>query len=264
MAKVKIQGHASGTGILTVTAPNTSTDRTITLPDATGTLLNSDGSAASLTAIPAANITGTLPAISGASLTALNATNLGSGTVPTARLGSGTASSSTILYGDQTYKTAPSGLYSSVAIIGDVKSAGTAGGSSSATTHNIRDLNTEISDVDGIVSISSNRFTLAAGTYTIHFATCAFATDGTVARLRDYTNSAYVGEGMSESFTGNNNVGGHVTGSTVVTPSGSTAYELHMYTQTAQSANGLGSQGAGEGGGAGSDIYTLITILKHA
>jgi hypothetical protein len=43
MAKVKIQGHASGTGILTVTAPNTSTDRTITLPDATGTLLTSAG-----------------------------------------------------------------------------------------------------------------------------------------------------------------------------------------------------------------------------
>ncbi len=38
MAKVKIQGHASGTGILTLTAPNTSTDRTITLPDSTGTL----------------------------------------------------------------------------------------------------------------------------------------------------------------------------------------------------------------------------------
>ena len=38
MAKVKITGHASGTGILTVTAPNTSTDRTITLPDSTGTL----------------------------------------------------------------------------------------------------------------------------------------------------------------------------------------------------------------------------------
>ena len=87
MAKVKITGHASGTGILTVTAPNTSTDRTITLPDATGTLLNSDGS--------------------GASLTALNATQLTSGTVPTARLGSGTASSGTILYGDQTYKAAP-------------------------------------------------------------------------------------------------------------------------------------------------------------
>jgi hypothetical protein len=43
MAKVKIQGHASGTGILTVTAPNTSTDRTITLPDATGTLALTTG-----------------------------------------------------------------------------------------------------------------------------------------------------------------------------------------------------------------------------
>lgn len=53
MAKVKIQGHASGSGILTITAPNTSTDRTITLPDATGTLLNSDGSGANLTSLPA-------------------------------------------------------------------------------------------------------------------------------------------------------------------------------------------------------------------
>jgi len=51
MAKVKIQGNASGTGVLTVTAPNTSTDRTITLPDATGTLLNSDGDGSSLTGV---------------------------------------------------------------------------------------------------------------------------------------------------------------------------------------------------------------------
>ena len=77
MAKVKITGHASGSGVLTITAPNTSTDRTVTLPDATGTLLNSDGSAASLTAIPAAQITGTLPAINGASLTSVNAVNGG-------------------------------------------------------------------------------------------------------------------------------------------------------------------------------------------
>ena len=51
MAKVKIQGHASGTGILTVTAPDTDENRTITLPDATGTLLNSDGDGSSLTGI---------------------------------------------------------------------------------------------------------------------------------------------------------------------------------------------------------------------
>jgi hypothetical protein len=53
----------------------------------------------------------TLPAASGVNLTALNATNLGSGTVPTARLGSGTASSSTFLRGDQTYAEAGGGAW---------------------------------------------------------------------------------------------------------------------------------------------------------
>jgi len=51
MAKVKIQGHASGTGVLTVTAPNTSTDRTITLPDATGTLATTADSVGGATGV---------------------------------------------------------------------------------------------------------------------------------------------------------------------------------------------------------------------
>ena len=51
-------------------------------------------------------MTATSFAGSGASLTALNATNLASGTVPTARLGSGTASSSTFLRGDGAWQSA--------------------------------------------------------------------------------------------------------------------------------------------------------------
>ena len=83
------------TSNVTIASPaSLGADRTITLPDASvtlasGTMLATDGS--------------------GASLTALNASELGSGTVPTARLGSGTASSSTVLYGEQTYKTEPTG-----------------------------------------------------------------------------------------------------------------------------------------------------------
>lgn len=43
MSIVKIQGNASGTGILTIAAPNTNSDRTLTLPDATGTVLTNAG-----------------------------------------------------------------------------------------------------------------------------------------------------------------------------------------------------------------------------
>ena len=44
MSNVKIKGNASGTGSLTIEAPNTNTDRTLTLPDSTGTLVHSDAS----------------------------------------------------------------------------------------------------------------------------------------------------------------------------------------------------------------------------
>jgi len=43
MSKVKIEGNASGTGTLTISAPNTDTDRTLTLPDAAGEVLVTDG-----------------------------------------------------------------------------------------------------------------------------------------------------------------------------------------------------------------------------
>ena len=46
------------------------------------------------------NGTDALPAVNGAAVTNLNASNLASGTVPTARLGSGTANSSSYLRGD--------------------------------------------------------------------------------------------------------------------------------------------------------------------
>ena len=58
MSKVKIQGNASGTGVVTLTAPNTNTDRTITLPDDTQTLIgtNASGNVGIGTASPAVPI----------------------------------------------------------------------------------------------------------------------------------------------------------------------------------------------------------------
>ena len=38
MSKVQLQGNVSGTGVFTIASPNSNTDRTLTLPDATGTV----------------------------------------------------------------------------------------------------------------------------------------------------------------------------------------------------------------------------------
>jgi hypothetical protein len=63
MSKVQLQGNANGTGIFTIASPNSNTDRTLTLPDSTGTMLNSNSQ--------------------------LNADNMTTGTLPSARIANG-------------------------------------------------------------------------------------------------------------------------------------------------------------------------------
>ena len=81
-------------GVVTVTAaagsiPGISTAQTTELNNLTvagvATATTFSGSGASLTNLPAANLTGTLPAISGTNLTNLDASDLASGTIPDAR-----------------------------------------------------------------------------------------------------------------------------------------------------------------------------------
>ncbi len=85
-------GDIFATGVSTVT----------TLKVGSGVTVSSDGDVF-FTGIATGN---------GSGLTALNASNISSGTVPTARLGSGTASSSTFLRGDSTFQTVNTDLVS--------------------------------------------------------------------------------------------------------------------------------------------------------
>ena len=46
MSSIKLESNASGTGIFTIASPNSNTNRTLTLPDATGTIITTAGGAA--------------------------------------------------------------------------------------------------------------------------------------------------------------------------------------------------------------------------
>ncbi len=125
MSRIAFNGNALGTGTVTIASPNTNSDRTVTLPDETGTVVlgggalgtPSSGNGSNLTNLNASNLASgtvpdarfpaTLPAASGANLTALNGTNISSGTVAVARLAAtGTPSASTFLRGDSSWAVA--------------------------------------------------------------------------------------------------------------------------------------------------------------
>jgi hypothetical protein len=50
MSLVKVQGNASGTGIFTIASPNSNTDRTLNLPDSSGTVATAESTLAQFNA----------------------------------------------------------------------------------------------------------------------------------------------------------------------------------------------------------------------
>ena len=160
------------------------------------------------------------------------------------------------------FEAASSGLYASVAMIADQKAHDVHGGTFTQGAWRTRDLNTEISDVDGIVSISSNQFTLQAGTYTIEYQSVFMETNGTATRLYNITDSSIVSIGMILYVSASDSTGGTPPGMAVVTISGAKVFEIQSSCNTSQVNYGYGHSAS-----LGSDsptIYTLVKILKHS
>jgi len=184
-------------------------------------------SGANLTNLPAANLTGTLPAISGANLTNLPA----------------------------------SGKFASYAIIADQKATNAVGGTPSTGTFNVRDLNTELVDDDNIVSISSNQFTLQAGTYLIRASAPAYRAGRHQIILWNVTDSSVAQVGTSEY---NHNGANTLTRSFVqgrATIGAAKAFEIRHRVEYADPNNGWGVETNYD---LQPTIYTVVEIYKES
>jgi hypothetical protein len=65
MSKVQLSGNVSGTGVFTIASPNSNTDRTLTLPDSSGTI-GLSGAAVTRSQLPAGTVLQVVNAITGA------------------------------------------------------------------------------------------------------------------------------------------------------------------------------------------------------
>ena len=163
----------------------------------------------------------------------------------------------TITFPDSSF-TVPTagGLFSSYAHIVDSKAEGTAGGTFTLGAWRTRDLNTEVTDLDGIVSIAANAFTLAAGSYLIKWTCPAHAVGRHKSRLYDVTGTAVIQNGMSAYANSSSS-----SGAARVTPSGSNVYRIEHRCLTTLATYGFGVE---TGTNTGVEIYAQVEILKES
>ena len=84
----------------------------------------------------------------------------------------------------------PTIAFESYAIIADQKPTNTDGGTFTAGSWQTRELNTELTDPDSIVSIATNQFTLSAGSYLIKASAPAYQVGSHQIRLYNVTDTA--------------------------------------------------------------------------
>ena len=139
-------------------------------------------------------------------------------------------------------KTGGFGKFSSYALLAKVHDSGTSTtyfGAYTTGDWRTRDLDTEISDEDGIVTISSNQFTLQAGNYFIRFACSMYHCGNHAIRLRNITDSSTAGVGEPNySYTYSSML--MTTGTCRVSIDGAKVFEVQGYPSITKATNGLG------------------------
>lgn len=169
-------GHASDTTLARSSAGNVSIEGNV-IYRASGTdVVVADGGTgvSSLTAYAVicggTTSTGAVQSIAGVGTSGQVLTSNGAGALPT--------------FQDASSGNVPA---TSIVVLEDQKAQNTAGGTFTSGAWRTRDLNTEVSDTGGLCSLSSNQFTLTAGTYEILAIVPAQSVDQHQARLQNTT-----------------------------------------------------------------------------
>ena len=173
--------------------------------------------------VAASQLTGALPAISGANLTGITA-----------------------------------GLFSSYAIISHEKANNTNGSSLSTGNYSTREINSEVADPDGIVTVSGNQFTLQAGSYLIDSMSIIHRGNQSQSRLYNATDSSVVQYGMSVHSSDGNS--GNVISPVVarVTIGSAKAFSIKSRVSNTDGENSGLANNFGN-----TQFYTIIKIFKE-
>ena len=143
-----------------------------------------------------------------------------------------------------------------IAVLEDQKATTTHGGSSVAATWTKRTLNTEASDGDSIVTLSSDQFTPIAGTYLVQVESSFYGSGDTQLRLRNVTKNTTDLLGLSNKSV--YAMSATMTG--ILVADGVDAFEVQYHTGAAQGSYGLGyASSSGE-----TEVYTRVTLIKQA
>jgi len=139
-------------------------------------------------------------------------------------------------------------------VIEDQKTEGTNGGTFTSGVWQTRDLNTLAYNSGTLASLSSNRFTLPAGTYCIDWdAPAGEGVGKNKTRLYNYTASSVVAYGRNAVNASSS------CGTAVVTVSKSTSFRIEHRCETTVSDTGLGAAT-----GWGTEVYTRVRVRKIA
>jgi hypothetical protein len=145
-----------------------------------------------------------------------------------------------------------------VAIIGDQKSAGVAGGSFPSGGWRTRDINTKFYDPQNIVTVSSNQFSLKAGKYLVLAFAQIFVTNRTQIRLQNITDGVTTIAGAS-SFAGGEEAPHLIGGFSIADEK---TFELQSICYGTSATYGFGVPTGDIVGGISSEVYCVIKIVK--